>query len=190
MNRDRRECKRVLDLWVADPQDRGMTAATQHAAGVNYRRGFERGDLPAVAAMHGVHYSDNPGFDPVELEAYCAETMAALLHSPEGGGLWIAELDGEVVGSIGITRDSDEVARLRWYIVKEKARGLGVGRRLIDDALAFVRSQGYSRVWLSTVSGLAESTHVYLSVGFVLVDEFDSASWGGPVREQRYELEL
>jgi GNAT superfamily N-acetyltransferase len=166
-----------------------MTAAALEQR-VHVRRGPQRGDIPWIAAAHGINYADNPGFDSVELEAYCAGSLADFVHAPEGGALCIAELDGEVVGSIGITRDSAEVARLRWYIVNAKARGLGIGRRLIEDAIAFVRAQGYSRVWLSTATGLPESAHLYVAVGFVLVDEFDSQSWGGPVREQHYAMEL
>jgi GNAT superfamily N-acetyltransferase len=59
-----------------------------------------------------------------------------------------------VVGSIGITRDSATVARLRWFILAAEARGLGTGQRLLDEALEFVREQGYRRVWLSTVRGV------------------------------------
>src|SRR4051794_7398102 len=165
-----------------------MTAATHPA--VKFRRGFPAGDLPAVAAMHGVYYGPRRGWNAVDLEAYCASSMADLVRNPEGGGLWIAEIDGEVVGSIGITRDSAEVARLRWYIVREDAHGLGIGKRLLDEALDFCRAEGYARVWLSTAAGPPESTHRYVAAGFVLTEEFDSESWGEPVREQRYELEL
>jgi GNAT superfamily N-acetyltransferase len=157
---------------------------------VTFRRGFEAGDLPAIAAMHGVYYGPRRGWDAVDLEAYCASSMADLVRNPDGGALFVAEIDGEVVGSCGITRDSAEVARLRWYIVREDAHGQGIGRRLLDDALRFCRDEGYERVWLSTAAGLPESTHRYVSAGFVLTDEFDSESWGEPVREQRYDLVL
>ncbi len=156
---------------------------------IRIRHGFAPGDIAAIAKMHGDNYGSMPGFDAVALEAYVAGSMSDLFHSPEGGRLWIAErADGTVVGSIGITRDSDEIARLRWYIMLASVRGLGVGRRLIEQAMEFVRERGYEHVWLSTVSGLEASAHLYRSVGFELVDEWDANTWGEPVREQRYEL--
>ena len=87
-----------------------MTAAAIEQR-VHVRRGPQRGDIPWIAAAHGINYANNPGFDSVELEAYCAASLAEFVHAPEGGALWIAELDGEVVGSVGITRDSESRSR-------------------------------------------------------------------------------
>jgi GNAT superfamily N-acetyltransferase len=178
-----------LDLSVGAPENGGMTA-TELPTAVAIRRGFQAGDIPAIALLHSSNYSREQGFDGAALEAYVCATMAEQYREPQGGELWMAELDGEVVGSIGITRDSDTVARLRWFILAPAARGLGVGQRLLAGALEFVRERGYERVWLSTVAGLDTSAFLYRRARFVLTREWDAETWGAPCVEQRYELDL
>jgi GNAT superfamily N-acetyltransferase len=164
-----------------------MTLATA----VRIRTGFEPGDISAVAGMHAELYSSAHGFDGATLEAYVAETMAALFREPAGGQLWIAESDGRVVGSIGITRDSPTDARLRWFLIEPEARGAGVGRELIERARAFCRAQRYDRVSLWTVEGLGASAHLYAALGFRPVEERPGAgTWGQPAVEQRWEVDL
>jgi GNAT superfamily N-acetyltransferase len=167
-----------------------MTAAALPTT-IRVRTGFKAGDIPAVALMHSANYAEPHGFDGAGLEAYVSRSMADLYDTPGGGELWIAEAeDGTVLGSIGITRESDAEARLRWYIMRDEARGQGVGRRMIEAAIDWTRAQGFTRIWLTTIAGLDASAHLYRSVGFEIFHEHEGNSWGGPACEQHWELRL
>jgi len=104
--------------------------------------------------------------------------------------IWLAELDGRLAGCVGIVAAAPRVAQLRWFLVEPRARGLGIGKRLLDEAVAFSQAHGYRRVMLWTVRGLEASAHLYHSAGFRRVEEKAGMRWGVPVVEERHELEL
>jgi len=167
-----------------------MTAAALPTT-IRIRTGFKAGDIPAIALMHSANYAEPHGFDGAGLEAYVSRSMGELYADPDRGRLWIAEAeDGTVTGSIGITLESETEARLRWYIMRADARGQGLGRRMIEEAVEWTRAQGRSRLWLTTIAGLDASAHLYRSVGFEIFHEQDGNSWGGPAREQHWEMPL
>jgi GNAT superfamily N-acetyltransferase len=95
-----------------------------------------------------------------------------------------------VAGAVGITRRSDAEAQLRWFIVHPEARGAGVGRRLLAEALAFARAHGARAVVLETFSALRAAAHLYREAGFVRVAAFPGARWGPAVCEERWRLDL
>ncbi|RAH98454.1 GNAT family N-acetyltransferase [Acuticoccus sediminis] len=95
-----------------------------------------------------------------------------------------ATLDRTITGGDGA---DGEVARLRWFIVSDAARGTGVGRLLLSHALAFADERGYRLVWLTTFAGLDAARHLYESHGFRLVAETGEDKWHGGVGEQRFE---
>jgi GNAT superfamily N-acetyltransferase len=90
---------------------------------------------------------------------------------PEREAAWIAELDGERVGSVCCTRRSDEVAQLRLMFVDRQARGHGAGSKLVEHCIAFARERGYQRMMLSTVTPLASARRIYEAAGFVKTKE-------------------
>ena len=150
------------------------------------------GDVGEVVALHGRLYADEHGLD-ASFEGYVALGLGEWRTAPPAGPgrLWVADADGRVTGCIGLTGDSPEVGRLRWFLVDASARGSGLGRALFDVALGFAREAGYARIVLETFSELAGAAHLYRAAGFEL-----AASWTGPlwgrddlVRE-RYELAL
>ncbi|WP_394244521.1 GNAT family N-acetyltransferase [Vibrio astriarenae] len=148
---------------------------------------LEPGDLGQIVKQHGLLYSAEYGYD-FTFEAYVAEPLAqfAIRKNPRER-IWLAKLDGELMGSICICEQSASVAQLRWFSVAPQARGQGLGKTLIDHALSFSIEQGYSKVILWTVAGLAVSKALYLRNGFQLAFEEERELWGQPQVEQCYE---
>lgn len=148
------------------------------------------GDLGSIIHLHGVVYAKEHGFDQT-FEAYVAGPLSqfALSASPRER-LWIAEQAGTIVGCIAIVAASVETAQLRWYLVEPGARGAGLGRQLLNEAIAFARAGGFHTITLWTVSALSAAAHLYVGAGFRLVEDVPGRRWGVDVIEQRYELEL
>lgn len=110
-------------------------------------------------------------------------------------GLWVAELGGRRVGCIAIQHDAQDPrgswAQLRWYFVESDARGQGVGRALLDQAIAFCHKAGHQGIWLWTVDDLTAARRQYEHAGFRLVHtEAEPCAWAPWGREQRWELKL
>jgi GNAT superfamily N-acetyltransferase len=165
------------------PESRSIDAVT-------LRTDLRPGDVGMVVHMHGILYGKESGFDPT-FEAYVAGPLAELVfRSSPRERLWIAERDRRFVGCIAIVTASHDVAQLRWFLVDPCARGIGLGKRLLKDAVVFSREQGYRRIILWTVSALAAAAHLYRAAGFRKVEEKPGHMWGVDVVEEMYELLL
>ena len=103
---------------------------------------------------------------------------------------WIAEIDGEVVGSVFVVRVDDDCAKLRLLYVDPTARGLGLGRKLVDEAIRFSRAAGYKRMVLWTNDILVAARHIYEAVGFTLIEEERHHSFGRDLVGQNWGLDL
>ena len=146
------------------------------------------GDVGEITRLHGVLYRDEYGWDE-HFEAYVAEALGRFVldANPERGRIWIAELDDSIVGCIAIVRASADEAQLRWFLVTPAARGTGLGRRLINEAMTFCRDSAYQRVFLWTVSKLTAAAQLYRSCGFVLTESKTHEIWGQKLTEERYD---
>ncbi|MFE5587939.1 GNAT family N-acetyltransferase [Kitasatospora sp. NPDC056531] len=171
-------------------------AATEPAI-ATVREADRPGDLGAVAALHGVLYAREYGMDAT-MEAYVAAGMAELVLARvrEGdaapGRLWVAELDGRVVGATGLVRAQERPGwgQLRWVILDPDVRGRGLGRRLLGAALAEARARSYEGVLLWTVAGLDAAHHLYAQAGFELTVSRPAHKFGLDTVEQRMDLRL
>lgn len=154
-------------------------------------RPLRPGDLGWVVNRHGVRYAEEYGFDQT-FEALVARVAGEYVehHSPDHEAAWIAEVDGEPVGSVFCVRVDDRTAKLRLLLVEPAARGLGIGNRLVEECLRFARRVGYERMVLWTVSGLAASRHIYEKVGFRLVESVPSRLYGRDLEAQTWALDL
>ena len=148
------------------------------------------GDLGQIVQQHGVLYSQEYGYD-FTFEAYVAEPLAQFAKRKSNRErIWLAKIDSKLVGSICICEISESIAQLRWFSIDPVARGKGLGKKLLDEALSFCLEQGYSKVILWTVAGLSVSKSLYLRNGFQLVEESERELWGKVQLEQCYEKDL
>ena len=157
---------------------------------IEVRTRLQPGDLGEIVRLHGVLYAREYGFDQT-FEAYVAAPLAQFAKTGcPRERIWIAEQNDEIVGCIAIVGHSPRVAQLRWFLVSPDARGGGLGKRLVREAVQFCEEAGYESVILWTVSALTAAAHLYRSAGFVKVEEKPERQWGVDVIEERYELRL
>ena len=149
------------------------------------------GDMGWVISRHGAIYAAEYGWD-ARFEAMVATIVARLLDrfDPARERCWIAEQDGEPVGSIALARDSAEVARLRLLLVEPSVRGHGLGGRLIGACLDFARVRGYRRIVLSTFSVLTTARNLYAAAGFRIVGTEAMHCFGHHLVEEHWGLDL
>jgi GNAT superfamily N-acetyltransferase len=166
--------------------------ASEASSGVLIRHDLRPGDMGRVIALHGMLYAEEYGFDH-GFEAYVAETVAEFgrLARPGLDRLWVAERAGQLVGSIAIVGREDGAAQLRWFLVHPDARGSGLGRRLLHEALTFCRAAGYRSVYLWTVTGLEAAARLYVAAGFRKTETKPPATlWGVDLAEERYDRDV
>jgi DNA-binding MarR family transcriptional regulator/GNAT superfamily N-acetyltransferase len=149
------------------------------------------GDMGWVVQSHAALYATEYNWDE-QFEALIAEIVAAFIKNfdPKFERCWIAEKDGENIGSIFVVKKSDTVAKLRLLLVEPKARGLGVGQRLVEESIRFARQAGYKKMTLWTNSILSAARHIYSQVGFTLVESEPHYSFGQDLVSETWELEL
>ena len=159
-------------------------------ADITIRTELGPGDLGRVIALHGRCYDHLPGFG-LAFEAYVAQTIAEyVLDAGEKGCLWLAERGDRLVGCTAIVLRDDNRAQLRWVLVDQSTRGIGLGRRLVEAALDYCRAEGYRQVFLETTDGLPESQALYEKLGFVETANAIDELWAGPRPLIVMELDL
>ncbi|MDF1793686.1 MAG: helix-turn-helix domain-containing GNAT family N-acetyltransferase [Thalassobaculaceae bacterium] len=153
------------------------------------------GDMGEVVAAHGRLYSAEYGFD-MSFEALVARIAADFVDNfdPARHCCWIAERDGKVVGSVFVvdapSSGGEAVAKLRMVFVDERARGLGIGKRLTDEALRFARAAGYTRMTLWTNDILIAARELYRKAGFEHVASEPMKAFGVSMMAETWERDL
>ena len=149
------------------------------------------GDMGWVVQRHGELYAEEYGWSE-HFEALVAQIVAQFMHEHDSARerCWIACVDGSRVGSVFLVKHSDTVARLRLLLVEPTARGMGVGRTLVDTCVQFARDAGYDSITLWTNAVLSAARAIYVSRGFRLVREEAHTHFGSEQLGQDWELEL
>lgn len=163
----------------------------QAAAEPYLLRPHRPGDMGQVVAAHGRLYAAEYGFD-MSFEALVARIAADFIDQfdPARHCCWIAERDGKVVGSVFVVDAGDRVAKLRMLFVDESVRGLGIGRRLTEEAMRFARSAGYTRMTLWTNDILTAARQIYRKAGFELMASEPLTAFGVSMVAETWERDL
>lgn len=154
-------------------------------------RSLRPGDIGWITHRQEVLYHTEYGWNE-EFEALIAGIMSRFILNYDAATerCWVAERDGEVVGSVFVVKKSRTVAQLRLLYVEPSARGLGIGRRLVDECIRFARAKGYRKMTLWTNDVLVSARRIYEAAGFRLVEEEKHRSFGKALVGQNWELNL
>ena len=149
------------------------------------------GDMGWVVQSNGSLYAQEYGWDET-YEALVAQIVADFVknYDQKKERCWIAEKNGENIGCVFLVKESKQVARLRLLIVDPKARGLGVGKRLVNECTQFARQAGYKKIVLWTNSVLVAARGIYEKAGYRLVKTEKHHSFGHDLVGETWELDL
>ncbi|HEY0526553.1 MAG TPA: helix-turn-helix domain-containing GNAT family N-acetyltransferase [Stellaceae bacterium] len=198
--RSRDEISALLDA-LTEPEQQRLLAAMQtietllgaqpESRAPYLLRSHQPGDIGWIIHRHGALYAREYYWDET-FEALVAEIGAKFIKEfdPKRERCWIAEKDGEIVGSVFVVRQSDEVAKLRLLYVEPQARGLGIGKRLVAECIRFARQAGYRSITLWTNDILSAARRIYEDAGFRLVHQEPHRSFGHDLVSETWELAL
>jgi DNA-binding MarR family transcriptional regulator/GNAT superfamily N-acetyltransferase len=149
------------------------------------------GDLGWLVQRHGALYARAHGWDAT-FESMVARIVAdfAAGHDPAREAAWIADIDGEPVGSVLCVRHDDDTAKLRVLLVEPAARGRGLGTRLVDECLRFARRAGYRRMVLSTYDAMVEARRIYARTGFAITSAEPVVAFGRELVDEVWTRDL
>lgn len=154
-------------------------------------RPHQPGDMGWIVSRQAILYAEEYGWDGT-YEALAAEIVAQFIKNfdPKREHAWVAEKDGERVGAVFVAKESDDIAKLRLLHVEREARGLGIGKRLVEECLRFARQAGYQKMTLWTQSILGAARHIYKTAGFRLVREEKHHRFGKDLTAETWEINL
>src|SRR4051812_32659675 len=173
--------QRIERLLQLDPQKLAPYMLRQH----------QPGDMGWVVYRHGILYAQEYGWDE-RFEALVAQIAAEFIQNfdPKRERCWIAERDGEIVGSVFLVKKDDDIAKLRLLLVEPSARGLGMGKRLVDECIRFARQIGYKKINLWTQSNLTAARNIYERAGFQITSQQKHKSFGKELMAETWDLNL
>lgn len=154
-------------------------------------RPHRAGEMGWIVHRHGALYAEEYGWDE-DFEALVGQITSDFIKKFDAKRerCWIVEREGEIVGSVLLVKKSKTIGQLRLLLVEPTARGLGIGKRLIDECVRFARQKGYRKVVLWTNDVLQVARHLYEDAGFRLVRKEPHHSYGHDLVGQYWELDL
>ena len=158
---------------------------------INLRYELKPGDVGQLIHLHGWIYAQECGYNHF-FEGYICKTLYNFFenYSPQKDRFWFAEVDGEMIGAIAIVGHSAEKAQLRWFILDPEFRGIGLGNKLLNEAMQYCREKGYKNLFLVTTEDQKTAIKMYLKAGFRKVAAHENHAWGKDLIEQTFELNL
>jgi GNAT superfamily N-acetyltransferase len=169
----------------------GVMMAIEKPNGITIRNDLRTGDLGWIVERHGVLYAEEFGWN-IEFEAVVAEIIGQIVTGvdPTRERAWIAERDGRRLGCIFLEAGTGTTAKLRLMLVEPDARGLGLGKWLVDECVQFARTAGYSAITLWTMHVLVTARHIYEQAGFRLTAAEPGRYFGNDLISETWEMAL
>ncbi|MBF4507771.1 bifunctional helix-turn-helix transcriptional regulator/GNAT family N-acetyltransferase [Flavobacterium sp. JLP] len=158
---------------------------------IKYRHEITPGDIGYIIYLHGMLYDKESNFSN-EFEKYVIKTFYDFLehYTPEKDRLWMAEYNNKIIGCVAIQHKTKEEAQLRWFLLDPAFRGLGIGKKLLTDALDFCQDKKFKNIFLLTTSMQNKALEMYKMAGFTLTESIEINQWGKNFRDERYDLKL
>ncbi|HEX8139819.1 MAG TPA: GNAT family N-acetyltransferase [Pyrinomonadaceae bacterium] len=146
------------------------------------------GDIGYVTYLHGILYAREYGYG-IEFESYVAAGLHEFYqnYDPRRSRVWVCEYGGRMIGFL-LLMDRGAAAQLRYFLILPEYRGIGLGKKLIELYMEFLRLCGYKSSYLWTTHELDTAASLYRRHGFKLVEEKESTAFGKPLVERKYEL--
>jgi N-acetylglutamate synthase-like GNAT family acetyltransferase len=150
---------------------------------ISIRTSYQPGDIGFITYLHGRLYEFGQSF-----EAYVSETLGSFYKTlnAEKERMWIAEHDGKIIGTIAV-KNTNGVAQLRYFLIHPDYRGIGLGKKLMDLFIGFIKDVGYTSSFLLTEKQLETAVGLYKRYGYTYVAS-NTTDFG--LVEMRYELEM
>ena len=157
---------------------------------ISFRTELRSGDIGYVTYMHGSLYHKEYGYG-LSFENYVAKGLCEFYekYNPKRNRIWACEHNDRMIGFL-LLMERGEAAQLRYFLIEPNYRGIGLGAKLMNLYMDFLRACGYKTSYLWTTHELSTAASLYKRHGFRLTGEKDSTAFGKPVREQRYDLIL
>jgi ribosomal protein S18 acetylase RimI-like enzyme len=159
-------------------------------ADITIRTDLQAGDIGYLTYLHGTLYQAEYNYG-LSFEAYVAAGLHEFVmnYDPARNRVWVCAYDNKMVGFLALM-DRGEAAQLRYFLIAPAFRGLGLGRKLMNEYMAFLRQCQYRSSYLLTTEEQVAAINLYQSYGFRLSEEKASTAFGKPLLEQRYDLVL
>ena len=159
-------------------------------ADISIRTVLQPGDIGYVIYMHGTLYKKEYNYG-IQFESYVAKGLCEFYekYDPQRNRVWVCEHDNRMIGFL-LLMDRGKAAQLRYFLIQPEYRGIGLGSKLLDMYMDFLRECGYKESYLWTTHELTTAAALYKRLGFKLTEEKESTSFGKPLTEQRYDLIL
>ncbi len=157
-------------------------------ADISIRTELRPGDIGYVTYMHGDLYYREYNYG-LQFESYVAKGLCEFYekYNPERSRIWACEHNQRMIGFL-LLMDRGNAAQLRYFLIAPEYRGIGLGRKLLDLYMDFLRECGYTASYLWTTHELTTAAALYKKLGFRLTEEKESTAFGKPLNEQRYDL--
>ncbi len=149
------------------------------------------GDIGYITYLHGNIYSHEYDYG-ISFEIYVAAGLCEFYkqYDPLHDRVWICEYNNSIIGFLLLINRGNKTAQLRYFILLKPFRGIGLGKKLMELFMFFLKRAGYEKCYLWTTNEQETAAALYKRFGFVLTEEFESTAFGKPLKEQRYDLIL
>ena len=158
---------------------------------ISIRNNIRPGDFGYVIYRHGVLYSKEYNYG-VSFETYVAAGLYEFYknYDSQKDRVWICKHENKIIGFLLLMHRENNAAQLRYFYLEPEYRGIGLGKKLMQLYIDFLKEKNYTASYLWTTKELYAAASLYKKFGFTLTEEVDSTAFGKPLKEQRYDLNI